>query len=105
MAQDITQENFDTLVNKSEKPVVLDFWAPWCGPCRMLIPIINELAEEMKEQVNIFKCNIDDAGDLPAKYGIRSVPTIILFKGGQVVDMRTGASSKKDLQEWIENNS
>ena len=90
----ITDENFETEVLKSDKPVLVDFWATWCGPCRMIAPIIEELAGEYEGKVVIGKMDVDSNQMAPLKYGIRSIPTILIFKGGEMVDTIIGAVSK-----------
>ncbi|MBO5874546.1 MAG: thioredoxin [Rikenellaceae bacterium] len=101
MALEITTNNLEELI-ASGKPVVIDFWAEWCGPCRMLTPIIEELAGEYENDVIIGKCNVDDNNDVSMKYGIRNIPTVIFLKGGEVVDKQVGACSKAALAEKIE---
>ena len=101
MALEITTNNLEELI-ASGKPVVIDFWAEWCGPCRMLTPIIEELAGEYENDVIIGKCNVDDNNDVSMTYGIRNIPTVIFLKGGEVVDKQVGACSKAALAEKIE---
>jgi thioredoxin 1 len=101
MALEITTNNLEELI-ASGKPVVIDFWAEWCGPCRMLTPIIEELAGEYENDVLIGKCNVDDNNEVSMKYGIRNIPTVIFLKGGEVVDKQVGACSKAALAEKIE---
>ena len=100
MAAEFTNDNFETEVLSSESPVVVDFWAPWCGPCRQIAPIIDELAGENND-VKIGKLNVDDGKEVAAKYGIASIPTILLFKGGEVVERVQGVTSKSKLQDLI----
>jgi len=96
---ELTSENFDTTVNSGVS--LVDFWAPWCGPCRMIAPIIEELAKEFEDKANICKINTDKQQDLAVKYGVRSIPTIIFMKDGEVVDTVVGAQSKQALADKI----
>jgi len=100
----INDTNFEAEVLKSEKPVLVDFFATWCGPCRQMLPIVTELSEEMAEQVKIVKLDVDEAGATAEKYEIQSIPTLILFKGGQVKATKNGASTKAELQSWLDDN-
>ncbi|MDR3118450.1 MAG: thioredoxin [Mediterranea sp.] len=100
MALEITDSNNLNYLN-GDKPVVIDFWAPWCGPCKAIGPVIEELAHEYEDQAVIGKCNVDENTDLPAQYGIRSIPTIIFFKNGEVVDKQVGAATKSALADKI----
>ncbi len=101
MALVVTNENYEALM-ASDKPVVIDFWAEWCGPCRMIGPIIEELAEEYKDQVVIGKCDVDSNDDIVAQYRVRNIPTVVFIKGGAVVDKVVGAASKDALKAKVE---
>ncbi len=94
----LTKENFDQEVLKSAKPVLVDFWAEWCGPCKMLAPVLDELAQEYNGRVRIGKLNIDDFQDLAVQFGVKSIPTLLMFQQGQVTDQMVGARSKRDLK-------
>jgi thioredoxin 1 len=100
--QQVTDASFDKDVLKSETPVVVDFWAEWCGPCKMIAPALEEIAKAMGEKVKIVKINIDDNPQTPSQYGIRGIPTLMMFKGGQVASTKVGAAPKGALQSWIE---
>ena len=102
MALIVTDENYRELL-KGDKPVMLDFWAEWCGPCRMVGPIIDELATEYKESVVIGKVDVDDNSDIVVEFGIRNIPTILFFKNGMLVDKQVGAAGKETLLEKINN--
>ena len=95
--------NFDSDVLNSDTPVVVDFWAEWCGPCKMIAPSLEEISDEMDGQVKIAKVNMDENPDLAAKYGIRSIPTLLMFKGGEPVAIQVGAAPKNKLSDWISN--
>jgi len=101
---DITNDTFEEVVLKSEIPVVVDFWASWCGPCRMVAPIMEELANEFEGRVKIAKVNVDDQGELAAKFRIMSIPTIMIFKGGQMVEKVIGARTKEEFAKMLENH-
>ena len=99
---DVNEENFDSVVMNSDKPVLVDFWAEWCGPCKMLTPTIETLAEEYKDTSSIVKINVDDSPAIATKYGIRSIPSILLFNNGDVVEQRVGAVSKDELAGMLD---
>ena len=101
MALAITSENLKTLMD-SGKPLVVDFWAEWCGPCRTIAPIIDELAAEYEGRVAIGKCDVEENDEITMKYGVRNIPTIVFLKGGELVDKQVGAASKAALAEKIE---
>ena len=100
MAKVITDANFAEILN-TDKLVVVDFWATWCGPCKMIAPIVDELAQEYEGKADICKCNVDECDDVPMDYGIRSIPTLLFFKGGEVVDRHVGAATKDVLAAKI----
>jgi thioredoxin 1 len=101
MALEITDSNFGEVVLKSDKPVVLDFWAEWCGPCRMVGPIVEELAKEYEGKAVIGKVNVDTNPGVSAEFGIRNIPTILFFKGGKIVDKQVGATPKSVLENKL----
>ena len=99
--QEITDSSFDTEVLKSDKPVLVDFWAPWCGPCRAIAPVMEELVNEYGDKIKFAKCNVDDNPATPGQYGIKAIPTLIFFNDGKVVDQITGMVAKSKLVESI----
>jgi thioredoxin 1 len=98
---DIDDRSFDSEIIQSDKPAVVDFWAPWCGPCKAIGPVIEELAEIYGENVKFTKCNVDENPATPAKFGIKAIPTLIFFKEGKVVDQITGMVAKSKLEDTI----
>ncbi len=102
MALEITDSNFEELVVKSDKPVIVDFWAEWCGPCRMVGPIVQEIGEEYGEKAVVGKLDVDSNPDVTMKFGIRNIPTILFFKNGEVADKQVGAVPKSVLVEKLE---
>ena len=102
MALEIKDSNFKELVTESKKPVLIDFWAPWCGPCRTIGPIIDELHNEMEGKAVVGKVNVDENTEVPVQFGIRSIPTLLIFKNGEIVDKIVGVVPKQQLIEKLE---
>jgi len=100
----LTDSEFENRVIKSEKPILVDYWAEWCGPCKMIAPILEEISTEMSDKIIIGKLNVDENSQTPPKYGIRGIPTLMIFKDGNAVGTHVGALSKSDLIQFIENN-
>jgi thioredoxin 1 len=97
----VSDASFENDVIKSTAPVVVDFWAEWCGPCRMIAPALEEIAGSLGDKVKIVKLNVDENPDVAAKYGIMSIPTLMLFKNGEIASRQVGAAPKQKLQQWI----
>ena len=101
----VTDTSFETDVLNSESPVLVDFWAEWCGPCKALSPVLDEAATELDGKVKVAKVNIDENPMTPSKYGVRGIPTLMVFKGGELKATRVGGISKQELLKWVEENS
>ena len=100
--QKVSDSSFEADVLKSDKPVVVDFWAEWCGPCKMIAPALEEIARALGEKVKVVKINVDENPRTPSQYGVRGIPTLMVFKAGQVAATKIGAAPKGSLQSWIE---
>ena len=97
----VTDESFDTDVLQAERPVLVDFWAEWCGPCKQIAPALEQLSDELGDKVTIAKLNIEESPTTPSRYGVRGIPTMMLFKGGQMASMKVGAMPKQKILEWL----
>ncbi len=102
--KNVTDENFEIEVLKANKPTLVDFWAEWCGPCKQVAPILDEISNEMSDQIVIAKHNIDEQPNIPTKYGVRGIPTMLIFKGGELISTKVGASTKSNIVSWIKEN-
>ena len=97
----VSDADFENEVLKSNEPVMVDFWAEWCGPCKALSPIVDEVANEIAGKMKVVKVNIDENPEAPTKYGVRGIPTLMVFKGGELVDTKVGGMSKTQLNDWL----
>ncbi|MAJ23351.1 MAG: thioredoxin [Candidatus Pelagibacter sp. TMED64] len=102
--KNVTDENFELEVLKANKPTIVDFWAEWCGPCKQIGPILEEISNEMKDQIDIAKHNIDQNPNQPTAYGVRGIPTMLLFVGGELKATKVGATTKANIVSWIKEN-
>ena len=100
----VTDENFDLEVLKSDKPILVDFWAEWCGPCKQIGPTLEEISDEMANEIIVAKHNIDNEPNTPTKYGVRGIPTMLLFKSGELKATKVGATTKSNIVSWIKEN-
>ena len=100
----IIDSNFDEEITNSQVPVLVDFWAEWCGPCKQIGPILEEIAEAKKDKIKIFKLNVDENPQTPQKFGVRGIPTLMLFKNGSLLDTKVGSLPKNQLESWIDSN-
>ena len=100
----ITDSNFDEEINNSQLPILIDFWAEWCGPCKQIGPILEEIGNSKKDKLKIFKLNVDENPQTPQKFGVRGIPTLMLFKNGKLVDTKVGSLPKNMLESWLDPN-
>ncbi len=101
LIKNCNENEFENMVLEAKLPVIVDFWAEWCGPCKMLTPILEELSEELKEEISVIKVNLDENQELAMKYSIRSIPTLLLFKEGDLLDTKVGLLPKKEIMDWV----
>lgn len=97
----VSDADFENEVLKADEPVMVDFWAEWCGPCKALSPIVDEVANEVSGKMKVVKVNIDENPNAPTKYGVRGIPTLMVFKGGELIDTKVGGMSKTQLNDWL----
>ena len=102
--KNVTDDTFDTEIIKSTKPVLVDFWAEWCGPCKQIGPVLEEISNDMADQIVIGKINIDNSPNVPVKWGIRGIPTMLIFKNGELKATKVGATTKSNIVSWIKEN-
>ena len=102
--KNVTDDNFDAEVIKSTKPILVDFWADWCGPCKQIGPVLEEISNDMADQIVIGKINIDSSPNVPVKWGIRGIPTMLIFKNGELKATKVGATTKSNIVSWIKEN-
>ena len=100
----VADSDFDDVVVKANKPVLVDYWAEWCGPCKMIAPVLDEIAEEYKDKLTVAKLNIDENPETPQHFGVRGIPTLMLFKNGEVEATKVGALTKSQLADFLDNN-
>ena len=104
MAQNTSDDNFKNDVLDNSGAVLVDFWAPWCGPCKQLSPLVDELSKDMEGTIAVYKCNVDENPETPSKYAVRGIPTLMIFKGGKLIDTKVGSLPKSALYEWVKSN-
>jgi len=98
----VSEDRFDQEVISSSKPVLVDFWAPWCGPCRQIAPVLDQLADRYQDKISVAKVNVDESATVASRYGVRSIPMLMIFKGGKMVDSLVGARPLKDLERFVD---